>query len=229
MSPINWYGVAMTQGSSNMFEEDKEEKKGEALDSVGDILIADSMGKVMGAIGSPIGFLKSIGIMAKDTPYDVGQASFKAEFQHTIDEWAAPWTSYWGNYRADLERLYGSWYYENRAGGYIGRQVGGAIGWVIGLWFPALQPLFTELFGELGGLIGTLLSGWADANVVHPDVPGSPGEISPPEGPYVPPYHDPAWFEGTVPDPYVPPPASLVRHDVPSGMHGYLAKRWHYM
>lgn len=217
----------MTHGSTNMFEQDKEEKKAEAVDSVGETLMADTMGNVMGAITSPINFLKTIGVMAKHTAYDVGQASYQAEFQHNIDEWAAPWTSYWRNYRADLENLYGSWYYENRAGGYIGRQVGGAIGWVIGLWFPALQPLFTQLFGEFGGLIGTLLSGWA-ADVDHPDIPGSPGEITGPDTPYVPPYHDPAWFEDTIPDPYVAPPTRLVRTH-PAGWHVSLAKIWHYM
>lgn len=230
---MSWFAIAAMSSmgsSSSMTEADKDEKVDEVLTSVGGNILQDSMGKIISIATSPIGFLKSVGVLDPYTAFDVGQDSYAAEFQHDIDAWSAPWTSYWRNNRAQLEGTFGKFYYDNRMGGYIGKQVGGAIGWIVGLWFPALQPLFTELFGELGGLLGTFLSAWSGSDVVHPDIPGSPGEIEAPEAPYVPPGHDPAWFVETEPTPPLPPPiVPRVRRNRPAGWTVQLAKIWHYM
>ena len=238
----SWITGMAKKEINNMFQEYQEEKKQEALDTVAEPIISDSMGKVTGAIGSPIGFLKSIGVLGTGTAADIGYASYQAEFQHNIDAWAAPWTAFWRNYRSTLEQDFGSYYYENRAGGYIGKQIGGGLGWIVGLWFPPLQPLFTELFGELGHFLGTFISSAWTSDVVHPDIPGSPGDTNRyGDDPYVPPGHDPAWFTTT---PVSPAAAAPINPSEPGvGLSApftgrvataakweiRMARQWHYM
>ena len=206
---MSWYAIAMTsEGDSNMWTQYQEGQKAETIDGIAEGLMKDTMGTMMGAVKSPISTLKSLGILSPYTAYDVGQEAFVAEFQHGLDEWSAPWTAFWRDQRSNLEGMFGPYYYQNRMGGYIGKQVGGAIGWIVGLWFPALQPLFVELFGEAGGFLGTFIQAAATGPYDHPNIPGSPGEIPEPDAPYVPPYHDPSWFVDAIPPP--PPVPSLV-------------------
>ena len=239
MIKISWYAVAaVSDKGTNMWTRHQAEKKEETLDSMAEPLVADAMGRITGAAKSPISFLKSIGVLGTGTAADIGQAAYQAEFQHNIDAWAAPWTSFWRNYRSTLEQDFGSYYYENRAGGYIGKQVGGGIGWLIGLWFPPLQPLFTELFGELGHFLGTFISSAWTSDVIHPDIPGSPGDTTPhrSDDPYIPSGHDPSWFDGTLITPtnlnegvvrnYTPVAG---RPSTQSAWELRVARQWHYM
>ena len=132
----------------------------------------------------PIQELFNFGPMsAASTWRDIGRRKVRQEIEFGINKLFEPFIADFNAFQGTMETLFGPFWYETRVGRAVGETIGGGIGYVAGFFLPGGPLLWQPIFGWLGGLLGTLVTGWGDVN--HPDIPGSPGEITTPsDDPY---------------------------------------------
>ena len=103
----------------------------------------------------------------------------------TTREFFAPLTRDVAAFTGGVRNLFEDFFHQNRLGGEIGTIAGNAAGFIAGFILPGGPLLWSQIFGFLGTGVGTFVEAFIESDdYVHPDVPGSPGEIPPPPDPY---------------------------------------------
>ena len=161
------------------------------------------------ALGSTIESFINIGPMAS-VMRGGGTAADAArkELGNILGSAFAPILSDIGAAARGWETLFSDFYYENRLGGLIGESIGQIGGFILGLYLPGPPGLWGDIFGWLGNTLGTFIQGWEDP--IHPDIPGSPGEIIPIDPYEGLPEHAREYINDMPTTPYIPTPESLL-------------------
>lgn len=128
----------------------------------------------------PIQELFNFGPMANITAIVRGpQAAAQAELGRTVETFFAPFLADASAFTGGVRNLFEPFYYTNRFGGMVGGAVGGGAGFLLGFILPGGPLIWSSIFGWVGEHVGTFIQGALSAEIIHPDVPGSPGEIFP--------------------------------------------------
>jgi len=87
-------------------------------------------------------------------PMQAGRAKAGSEVQFWIDKTFSPITNELRYLGGRIESIWGEFFYENRAGGFIGKNLGMGFGALAGFYLPGGPLLWSALFGIGGEVIG---------------------------------------------------------------------------